>query len=762
MALAGAGGDASGYTLVLGIGSGNVIDALLSATNRYLVVLETDAGKVESFRKIMHAAGLYGPRVTALAGDIRTAGLPPYFAASIVIDAPGLPEGADGVATIRSAFRSLRPFGGRLCLASDTAGGRARFEATCAAAQLEGAKVTRVGDLSVLTRLDLPQPTGNWGQSNGGNAARTLTIPDALIRAPLGLLWFGGDASDAIFGRLGSGLNLCSYGGRAFTFTADRIYALDAYTGRMLWSVPGMVYTQEDKKKGMVFFSPAVDAKGLYVSNGRRIVEYDPATGMVSRQFPVPVTWGLGANGHLILQDDLILLHSETALACISRMDGLARWTRQATENKMLSRVAVGDDHVFFAEGVGKKTAAGPAVSGELESVLLADGRTSWRVPLAGLPSSILYAAKAGLVLATWTTGLVDAHGAEDGRRIWSGNPALRSGWWNPAMPVIWNDRLILSGGQIVDIANGKNAETAHPLTGLPVPWSLPYKGFGCSMPNVVGDLFFSRGLDTVYYDLSNGGSMARLDGSRLACGWSVIPASGVLAVLNGQQFNMCNCRNPIASPMGLVHDPDVELWTISRFALPKQEPILRAGINLGAPGNRRAPDGTLWMDYPVVACPPFLGEKAPPDLTQLASSDPHPTVGVTPAGVEWFRHHSLRMQGDGLKWVAASGAKGIRSIKIVLPAPSTKPYTVSLVFAEPDSIQAGERVFAVSLQGRRVIEKLDIVAVTGAPRTVLTREFKGIAIGAALTVELTPIAGEPVLCGVALVDEAAPQGALP
>jgi hypothetical protein len=118
-------------------------------------------------------------------------------------------------------------------------------------------------------------------------------------------------------------------------------------------------------------------------------------------------------------------------------------------------------------------------------------------------------------------------------------------------------------------------------------------------------------------------------------------------------------------------------------------------------------------------------------------------------------------MQGDGPKWVAASGAKGIHSIKIVLPAPTTKLYTVSLVFAEPDSLRAGERVFAVSIQGRRVIEKLDIVAAAGAPRTVLTRDFKGIAIGGALTVELTPMAGEPVLCGVAIVDESATLGAL-
>jgi hypothetical protein len=343
----------------------------------------------------------------------------------------------------------------------------------------------------------------------------------------------------------------------------------------MLWSVPGAGFAREDKKPGLAGFSPAVDAAGLYISNGRTIVEYAPATGKVARQFPVPEEWGLGAVGNIILQGDCLLIHSETGLACVSRKDGKALWTRRCAERKTLSRIAAGGGRAFFVEGVARKTADGPAVSGELESVSLADGQTAWHVPLAGFPSAVMYAEKAGLVLAVWEGGLTDARSAKDGQRVWTGNPVRRGGWWNASMPVLWNDRLIFSGGEIVDVATGKAVVTAHPLTGLPVPWNLPYKGFGCSMPNVAGDLLFSRGLDAAYYDLANGGSLARLDGSRLACGWSVMPAGGVLAVLNGQQFGMCSCRNPISSPMGLVHDPEVETWTISRFEAPKQGSIL-------------------------------------------------------------------------------------------------------------------------------------------------------------------------------------------
>lgn len=88
------------------------------------------------------------------------------------------------------------------------------------------------------------------------------------------------------------------------------------------------------------------------------------------------------------------------------------------------------------------------------------------------------------------------------------------------------------------------------------------------------------------------------------------------------------------------------------------------------------------------------------------------------------------------------------------LPSPATNAYMVRLIFAEPDQIKAGERVFDVTLQGKPAIEKLDIVAAAGAPLTVLTREFRNIRPGAALTVELTPVKGEPVLCGLEFIAE--------
>lgn len=743
----------TGYSLVLGIGNGDITQALISKTNQYVVVLENDVNKVDEFRRKMFAAGLYGTRIMALCGDIKSAGLPPYFASLIMADPTVKPKVNIDTSNIKSAYNSLRPYGGRLYLGAEFAN-NGKYEEVFGKVKLEGSKLIK--ENSFLMRDELPLPTGTWGNANGGNSEKTLSIPDKLIKAPLGLLWFGGDGSDNIFGRLGSVAHImCSDRGRIFTFNASHIYALDAYTGRMLWSVPSAGYSRDDKGPGTAFFCPVVDTLGLYVSNSRNILEYQPATGKIMRQFPILPEWALGVTGLCILQPEYLLLYSDKAIVCISRKDGKTIWTRQASEKKSLSKMAVGGNHIYFVEGTEKKVVGIQVVPDELESVNLVDGKVEWRVPLAGFPNSIIYSEKTGLVLASWASGNIDARSLKDGQRVWTGNPVLRGGWWNPTMPVAWNDKLILSSGQIIETATGKAETTPHPLTGLPVSWRLPYKGFGCSMPCVIGNLLFSRGLDAVYYDLKNDGNMARLDGFRLACGWSVIPGSGVLAVLNGQQFGMCKCKNPVAAPMGLVHDPDVELWTISQFESPKNGNILRAGINFGAPGNRRATDGSLWMDYPEVAFPPANSEKMPSDLSKLIPSDPHLSITITPAKIEWFRHHTLRIKGDGIKWVASSGGKGLHTLTITLPTPATNLYTVRLVFAEPDSIKIGERIFDVSLQGKKIIEKLDLVATTGEPLTVLTREFKNIQIGSALTVELTPIKGEPVLCGIEFIAEA-------
>ncbi len=82
---------------------------------------------------------------------------------------------------------------------------------------------------------------------------------------------------------------------------------------------------------------------------------------------------------------------------------------------------------------------------------------------------------------------------------------------------------------------------------------------------------------------------------------------------------------------------------------------------------------------------------------------------------------------------------------------PQPEPYTVRLVFAEPDSnMDPGERVFDVVLQGQVVHPDLDIVARAGGAMRSIVGTWKDIPIGEALEIELRPKGAlSPILSGV-------------
>jgi hypothetical protein len=91
------------------------------------------------------------------------------------------------------------------------------------------------------------------------------------------------------------------------------------------------------------------------------------------------------------------------------------------------------------------------------------------------------------------------------------------------------------------------------------------------------------------------------------------------------------------------------------------------------------------------------------------------------------------------------------------VPLPE-RPYTVRLHFAEPDGSAAGARVFRVALQGRTVIEALDLARDVGGPGRALVREFRGVPIADSLAIGLTPVAPPagpaslPVICALEVV----------
>ena len=93
-------------------------------------------------------------------------------------------------------------------------------------------------------------------------------------------------------------------------------------------------------------------------------------------------------------------------------------------------------------------------------------------------------------------------------------------------------------------------------------------------------------------------------------------------------------------------------------------------------------------------------------------------------------------------------------TIPLVVDTDERRQYTVRLLFAEPDQVGPGERVFSVALQGQTVLSDFDIARETGGIKRTIIREFKGIEVSDQLTVTFIPNSGEPLICGMDMVAE--------
>ncbi|MBN2311778.1 MAG: hypothetical protein JXR94_22555, partial [Candidatus Hydrogenedentes bacterium] len=429
----------------------------------------------------------------------------------------------------------------------------------------------------------------------------------------------------------------------------------------------------------------------------------------------------------------------------------------------------------------------------------------------------------------------------------------------------------------------------------------------GCNYHICSEHLITFRSSAAAYYDMDLDGGTGHFGGFKFGCTSNGIAADGLL---NAPDYTRtCSCSYQNQTSIAMIHMPDVEVWTtFPETAVDGR--ILRLGVNLGAPGDRRAENDTLWLEYPATAgtspdvriqlgaempgtvsrgavwkylddgsdqgtawrMPEFddsawpsgraeLGygdgdeattvsygpdkekkfittyfrrsfdvpelpecdaltlnvkrddgavvylngvevyragmpegavdyltlstggetwEDAEIDAGQLVqgtnllaveihqsspgSSDISFDLEMEPAveGPEWILHHSSFMEGDGPRWVGASGASGLQDLTIALNPGGERefPYTVRLYFAELQDLAPGQRIFSASLQGRQVLDAFDIAKAAGGPRRTVMREFTGVMVKDELAIRLTSDPGAavqaPLLCGVEVIAEPA------
>ena len=257
--------------------------------------------------------------------------------------------------------------------------------------------------------------------------------------------------------------------------------------------------------------------------------------------------------------------------------------------------------------------------------------------------------------------------------RIYQASTGEQAGKANLQERTLVCDDLVWGYGNlstVVNLSTRKVNERLNPITLQPQVWRTDKTGNGCGPAVGAPHMLSFRSGSAAYCSLGDAtvgcGEVANLGGFRSSCQPSLIPANGVLASPNAASGG-CTCRYPFATSLAMIHDPDMEHWG-SYGSLPMAAPVRRLGINFGAPGDRTADDGTLWLDYPSNGGP-----------------SPEITVTTDPAQPDWFRHHASRVtSGAGPRWVAASGSKNLRSLTLSLHNTASRTYRVRAYYVEP------------------------------------------------------------------------------
>lgn len=765
-----------GYCLLWGLGDGMLADELARQSHLHVIAVDPDAAKVKQARQRLDAELLYGARVAVLQGDPLALQFPPYMASLIVVQDPELASDAAGVARL---FAPLRPYGGVACLVA-SGSVHDRLDAAVRAATLPNARVTRSGEFSLLAREGALPGSADWTHQHG-DPANTGVSSDDLVKAPLGLLWFGGSSNASILPRHGHGPTEQVVGGRLFIEGPDSIRAMDVYTGRVLWEREladiGEPYDNTSHQPGANALGSnyASAEDGVYVAYGDRCLHINPASGQTMRELTLPEAAGEQGHpawGHLAVWEDLLIAGaspvvfdgekpagqpdnwdatSSKRLVVMERPSGNVLWTRDAVHGFRHNGIAVGAGKVFCLDSLPdpileQMKRRGETVE-EQATITALDARTGqvvWETAQGVFGTWLGYSQDHDILLQAGRPSRdmlpgepgdrMIAYRGADGTVLWD----RPHEYYGPCLlhgdTIITQTTSLNQLGKAFSLLTGEQLQWQNPITGGETPWEFG-RNYGCNTVIASKHLITFRSAAAGYFDLSGGGGTGNLGGFKSGCTSNLVVADGVL---NAPDYTRtCTCSYQNQTSLALVYMPEAEMWTFNPFSV-ADEPVGRVGINLGAPGDRFAPNGTLWLDWPSVGGP-----------------SPEVPVSITPDELQWFRRHSSRIEAGDLPWVVASGARGITSLTLTLDreADADRVYSVSLYFVEPDRVQAGERVFSVALQGQDVVKDLDIVKEAGAPLRAVVKQLTGVRAQNDLRIELKPSATarvkEPVLCGV-------------
>jgi outer membrane protein assembly factor BamB len=738
---------------------------------------------------------------------------------------------------IERVFHSLRPYGGTACFSVPQSKHAAVFK-RMADLKLPGREITSYSDFLLLIRAGALADSSDWTHQYG-DAANTVMSYDKSVKAPLGLLWFGGPANDKILPRHGHGPSPQVVGGRLFIEGRNMIRAVDVYTGRLLWERRfedlGKFYDNTSHQPGAneIGSNYVTVSDAVYIIYQDHIHMLDPATGITTKKFSMP-----GQNkpnfGSLAVCEDLLLATSSPLyvplkdakeniklpknrkrtirknsdwqniagigvkpnadyasgskmIVVMDRHTGKIFWQRSAEYSFRHNAIAMSAGKIFCIDGMSdaklaylKRRGINLKKDRKLYALDVRTGEPIWQTKKGIFGTWLAYSTEHDVLLEAGSRSGDRADDEEDkgmtAYRGYDGKVLWRTGDRYKGPPIIYHDRIITQTGggsesaaaeaKVFNLLNGEYVTREHPMTNETIPWTwIRFKG--CNTAVASENLLTFRSASGAFVDLTAGQGTASIGGFKSGCTSNLIIANGVLNAPDYTRTCVCSYQNQAS--MALIHMPEVGYWTFDYYLKPsKSVPVKQVGINFGAPGNRYAENGTLWLEFPSVGGPS-------PDIPVRARYE----------NPKWFRHHSSHVEGE-FSWIAASGVTGLTEVNIrmfIQPGKNhssvgafdkniekipnwseeqikgafeqPRPYTVRLFFAENEEYETGQRIFNISIQGKPVLQEFDIIKEAGRNNQLVVKEFKGIGIKDDLRIALTPTAESqfaPLLCGIEIL----------
>jgi outer membrane protein assembly factor BamB len=770
-----------GYALIVGAEKMDLAERLARTVGFRTEIVVSEESQVADLRRRLAGQQRYGGRVCVRQADPAHLPYPPYLFNLVIAEAT-TPD------TIAELFRVTRPCGGRLTVKFRTAavGDASSLDERATSIHdsfSHQATVERLGDTWQITRGPVPE-SRDWTH-NYATAANTSSSEDPLVKGPFGVLWYGEPGPRQRIDRHATGPMPLVVAGRMFTVGYDLVMAYDAYNGTCLWQrkIPGVARQHLPINTSNL----AADTDSLYVVvPGGLCLRLDAATGETIATYRVPVApdgspeeaanrpsaavvqWAwiavddhrvYGSRAEVDHQRRRAVEQTSDLVFALDRQTGETLWTyrgrgidhngialadgrvffldRDLTDEQQRQAVAetVVDDSVADRPATDRRGEPIPLDLRKLVSLDAATGQRRWERPLncrditlddlAVLGrSGAACMAKDGVVLVHGIGSLGHPHreflqgefarraifawDAESGDFLWGGRKGYRK------RPIIVGD-FVYAEPFAWELKTGRLKTVPNPLSGQPQPLDFHRGYIGCG--HLLGSgaaLFGARG-GIAYCNLDATSGFAPFAGMHLACGLGAVPAGGIFVAPEGRSG--CTCDTPIYTSIALYPKPQGDDWSLG-FTGGRAEtvslPVQQVSVNLGAPGFRSDAAGQLWIPYPARVDSGPLGDWLP-------------TYQHDDAMCYRLDELTAAIAGTEIPWVYTSGYRHDKplSFRLIGDGQPEGRYTVRLMFAEPEDLPPGHRVFDVRLQGKTVLQRLDVTAAAGGSRRALVREFR-------------------------------------